>query len=246
MIIYGHRGAAGEAPENTLAGFAYAHSIGVRHYEFDVHLTRDGELAVIHDSSVARTTGGEGIAEAMTMAELRALPAYAKFPDWPERPGIPTLDEVFALIGQDRSFQVEIKQADPATYPRLVARLLAAVARYGLADRVYISSFDPIALQEARAQAPGIKRNYITNNPSDEFVETACRLECTLASPGVWNASAAFVAQLHAAGLQVCGWVGNDAATLDPLLAWGVDAITTDVPRFTLAYVREKLGGELE
>ena len=80
-IIYGHRGAAGEAPENTVTGFSYARSIGVRDYEFDAHLTRDGELAVIHDGSVDRTTNGRGTVEAMTMDELRALDAYARFPD---------------------------------------------------------------------------------------------------------------------------------------------------------------------
>lgn len=230
VTIYGHRGAAGEAPENTLTGFTYARSIGVRNYEFDIHLTRDGQVAVIHDSSVERTTGTTGIVEEMTMDELRALNACARFPEWPERARIPTLDEVFAVIGDGHLFQIEIKRAAPEIYSSLILLMLDSVERYGLAEQVYVSSFEMLALQTAREQAPGLKRNFITNQPSEAYIQQACDFGCAMASPRFGATTGEIVDRLHAAGLLVCSWCGNDADTIGTMLQWGVDAITTDYP----------------
>ncbi len=237
MFIYGHRGAAGEAPENTLTGFAYARAIGVRDYEFDLHLTRDAQVIVIHDSSVTRTTGGQGVVEAMTLDEVRRLSAYAKFPDWPERPTIPTLDEVLNLIADGRSFQLEIKTVDPASYPTLLAGMRGSIDRFGLAERVFISSFDPLALQAAQESVPEITRNYITNTVTEEYLPTALSLGCRMVSPRFQGTSAELVEEMHAAGLLVCAWLGNDIATLDTMVAWRVDAITTDYPSQALKHL---------
>jgi len=236
VVIYGHRGAAGEAPENTLTGFAYARSIGVQHYEFDIHLTRDGQVAVIHDSSVKRTTGATGVVEEMTMDELHALNAYGRFPEWPERAIIPTLDEVFAVIGDGHAFQVEIKRAAPDTYPTLVARMLEAVERHGLTERVYVSSFETPALAAARELAPNLKRSFITGEPSDAYIQTALELGCTMAAPYYPASSPELIERLHAAGLLVCGWMGNDAESIETMLQWGIDGITTDYPSLALNF----------
>ena len=72
-LIYGHRGASGYAPENTLEAFQLSMDMGAEGFELDVHMSRDGELVVIHDESVDRTTNGTGLVREKTLAELREL-----------------------------------------------------------------------------------------------------------------------------------------------------------------------------
>src|SRR5262245_48572737 len=90
-LIFGHRGAKGEAPENTLSGFSYARSVGVEAFELDVHLSADHELMVIHDATVDRTTNGNGPVAGFTAAELAALDARAGFAAWGVPVGVPRL-----------------------------------------------------------------------------------------------------------------------------------------------------------
>ena len=96
-FIYGHRGARGEAPENTLAGFELCLELGVRRCELDLHLSRDGELVVIHDPTLKRTTGRGGKVSEKAVADLVALDARQGGPVWPRPSPIPTLRELFAL-----------------------------------------------------------------------------------------------------------------------------------------------------
>lgn len=236
VIIYGHRGAAGEAPENTVTGFTYARSIGVRDYELDIRLTRDGQVAVIHDETVARTTGASGTVEGLSMEGLRMLKARAGFPEWPERATIPTLDEVFEVIGDGRSFQVEIKRTTFNNYPPLITRMIETITRHRLEERVYVSSFDPLALRMTRQIAPELKRNFITDKITETYIQTARVLGCAMASPKYQSCSKVMIERLHAAGLQVCGWLGNDAKEIETMLQWGVDAITTDYPSLALSH----------
>src|SRR5687768_9710541 len=84
MILLGHRGARFEAPENTLPGFRYAIDLGLEAVEFDLRLTRDGEVVVIHDETVDRTTNGTGAVADLTLGEVQRLDARSIFPDWPE------------------------------------------------------------------------------------------------------------------------------------------------------------------
>src|SRR5690606_17261213 len=89
MQILGHRGAKGEAPENTLAGFAYAKQIGLDAIELDVRLTKDDQVVIMHDPTVDRTTNGQGAVGELTFAELHALDARADFPEWPAACSVP-------------------------------------------------------------------------------------------------------------------------------------------------------------
>ena len=87
MKIYGHRGAAGEAPENTLAGFLHAIEYGTQYVELDVQLSADGHLVVIHDSRVDRTTGIAGRVDQFTATELSKMDARQDCPPWPTKTG---------------------------------------------------------------------------------------------------------------------------------------------------------------
>lgn len=129
--MFAHRGGARIAPENTLSAFDRAHALGVDGFELDVRLSRDGEVMVIHDADVDRTTNGSGKVSAMTSAELRALDAGYRFTDACDRPAadsasgdaargdtrIPFLRDVLARFPEEMLI-IELKGANPALPPR--------------------------------------------------------------------------------------------------------------------------------
>ena len=236
-ILYGHRGAKGEAPENTLTGFAYAQRLGVTAFELDVRLSADGELMVIHDPTVDRTTTGHGAVSAFTAAELAALDARASFPAWPEPAGVPRLVDVLDAFGATQSFQIEIKTAPPEVLEVVAARLVDLIGRYGTAERTEVASFDPAALGIVRRIAPELPRAYIGRYDTPAFLATALSLECAGACIPHKTSSKATVDEAHAAGLHVTGWLGDTERELRLLLDWAVESITSDYPSVALKYL---------
>ncbi|MEM9517822.1 MAG: glycerophosphodiester phosphodiesterase family protein [Actinomycetota bacterium] len=128
LAIIGHRGAARYAPENTMASFRRALNLGASGFEFDVHLTGDGEPIVIHDPTLDRTTSGSGAVMDATMADLRSLDAGTWF--GPEFQGerLPGLADVLQLPA--KIFELEIKASGTETLDAVVA----AVDRAGVID----------------------------------------------------------------------------------------------------------------
>ena len=240
MLLFGHRGARGEAPENTLPGFAYARRAGVAAFELDVRLTADGRLAVIHDATVDRTTFSSGPVAGFTAAELVSLDARRSFPDWPEPAGVPLLEDVLDVYAATIRFAVEIKHDESARLERAGELVIAAIERYRLAGRVTVTSFAAEALEVVRRLAPDIPRAFIGAYDTPQFLETALRLECAQADIPLSRSSVEVVREAQARGLRVVGWLGNTADDLAALVAWGVDGITTDYPSRALPYLRER------
>lgn len=213
MIVFGHRGARGEAPENTLPGFTYARQAGVAAFELDVRLSADDQLVVIHDATVDRTTTATGPVAGFTAAELAALDARAAFPEWPTPAGVPRLADVLDAYAGTMRFAIEIKTDEPGRLERVGGLLAAAIGRYGLLGRVAVSSFDPLALEIVRRLAPDVP---------------------------LGRGSAEIVKEAQANGLRVVGWLGNTPEDLERLLAWGVDGITSDYPSRALAFLGQR------
>jgi len=236
-ILYGHRGAKGEAPENTLTGFTYAQRIGVTAFELDVHLSADGELMVIHDPTVDRTTNGHGPVSGFTAAELAALDARAVFPAWPEPAGVPRLVDVLDAFGATQSFQIEIKTAPPDVLEIVARKLIDLIGRYGIDERVEVASFDPAVLEIVRRIAPELPRAYIGRYDTPAFLANALSLGCAGACIPHKTSTRATVDEAHAAGLHVTGWLGDTERELRLLLDWGVESITSDYPSVALTYL---------
>ena len=110
-IIIGHRGAAGEAPENTLASFALALEQGAQAIELDVHVTKDGEIVVCHDETLDRTTNGSGLICDQNWKDIQMLDAGAWFSEKFKGERIPLLSEVFDLVPLGTLINVEVKHA---------------------------------------------------------------------------------------------------------------------------------------
>lgn len=143
-LVLGHRGASADAPENTLAAFGLALEQGARGVEFDVRLSADGNVMVIHDATVARTTNGTGQVSKMHSDALRALDAGMGQP-------IPTLDDVFEAFGPSMLYNVELKVS--GLWDKGLASAVAdRIEAYHLQNHVVVSSFDPLALRRARRQ----------------------------------------------------------------------------------------------
>ena len=239
MILYGHRGARNEAPENTLPGFRYALGQGITAFEFDVHLSADDQLVVIHDSTVDRTTNGSGPVAAMSVAELAKLDARSIFPQWTEPAGVPTLAQVLDLVAGAESLEIEIKTDQPDRLARVAEKLLAMIRQYDIADRATVTSFDPVALEAVARLAPQQRRGFIAKFETPDDLTIAVRLGARRCAIPIKSGSHARVREAQAAGMDVTGWQGNTREDIDTLLSWGVDCITSDYPTLARAVLRE-------
>ncbi len=153
--IVGHRGACAYAPENTLASFELALRQGADAVELDAKLTVDGQVVVIHDQTVDRTTGGHGEVRSLTLAELKKLDAGSHFDIAFQGEPIPTLEEVFEAVGKRTYINVELTNYASIT-DSLPEKVVDLIKRHQLSGRVFFSSFNPIALYRARRLLPDV------------------------------------------------------------------------------------------
>ena len=238
ITIFGHRGAMWEAPENTLVGFEYAfQNAGVKNFEFDIHLTKDRELVVIHDSTVDRTTNGRGNVRAFTLRDLKALNACAFFP-WFNQATIPTLEEVLSEYAHKiELFQIEIKPSSRMILKPLVKKLLLIIERFQIKQKVTITSFHPIALQMVKTESSEMSCGLISYHFVPDTLKTAERIGCTVVCIPLKSGNREMVQKAHEMGFLVTGWLGNTAKDIDTLLEWGIDEITTNHPSFAIPYL---------
>jgi len=245
-----HRGGAGLAPENTLVAFERAAACGVDALELDVRPTRDGEVAVIHDATLDRTTDGRGLVSDRTAAELARLDAGARFTldggvSFPFRGrghGVPLLREVLEALPAAR-FVVELKPpADEAHLDR-VARLLRELAP----GRVVVGCFAHGLLSAFRARAPEVPTGCSVREIRGLFLLGRVPLIGRRVAPparvvqiprtsnhetggGLRLTTPSFLRFVHGRGLPVQVWTINDPAVMRELIDLGVDGITTDRP----------------
>lgn len=155
-FIFAHRGASAQAPENTLEAFSLAISMGADGLELDVHLSSDGELMVIHDAKVDRTTNGTGYVRDMTLEQLKALDA-SNGKEAYRGVKIPTLAEVYDLV-RDTPVHVNVEiKTDEAFYPDIEKKCLELERQKGMAGRVIYSSFNHYTLANLLQLDPGAK-----------------------------------------------------------------------------------------
>lgn len=235
ITLYGHRGAKGEAPENTVTGFLYAKAKGIRAFELDVRLSADDKLAVLHDATVDRTTNGSGAVSDLTSSELAALDARSDFADWPEPAGVPILDDILNL-DDGELYLIEIKSDAPVRLTRVCELLRATLERYPVRERTVVTSFDPVALEIMGQLDPSQPRGYIGGHGGSDYLAQVMRLGCSQAHFSLQTGSAEDVLAAKEAALRVVGRPGNTVQDLDQLVSWGSDAITSDYPSAALAY----------
>jgi len=238
MKIIGHRGARREAPENTLGGFRHLRDLGVRAVEFDIQVSADGKLVIIHDADLERTTSGRGNVGEHLATGLAGLDACHKaFPDWPVSEGVPRLEDVLALLPDFDHLELEVKARTSEDEAAVIARLPALWERHGLAGRARTTSFNPRYLMGIRDAAPHIPRGFLFEEDfSGDPVASALALGCTSLGPHQARCTPELVAAAHEAGLYVSTWTVNTRERAQALADMGVDAIITDVPTQALTW----------
>ena len=152
--IWGHRGAYDHAPENTLTGFQTAADLGADGVEFDIQLTRDGEVVVIHDETIDRTSDGHGYVKDFTLHEIKKFNVNKKGITQPLFMEIPTLSEVFALLKPIKlKINVEFKTGI-IFYDGIEAKALEIARKYDILDRIVWSSFNHYSVQKLKQAEP--------------------------------------------------------------------------------------------
>lgn len=234
--IIGHRGAAALAPENTLAGFAKAASLGVKMVELDAKLSADGEVIVHHDDTLGRTANGAGPVAQASFAALRALDAGGWFGDAYKGERIPTLAEALDAIAKaGMGVNVEIKPC-PGREVETAEKVIAVVRAHWTGHGPFqFSSFKRPCLETALSQAPDYERGYLTDNFAEGWLENAQALKCASVNGNFRGYTKERIAATHAAGLLALTYTVNEPAIARQLLADGMDGIITDVPNRMLA-----------
>lgn len=235
MQIWGHRGASGEAPENTLPAIELALRQGADGVEVDVQVSRDGRIVVLHDETVDRTTDGKGAVKGLPWSTLQRLDASGGDNRFAGS-RIPLLADVLDLT-RNAILNIELKN-DRVAYPGLEEQILADVAAAGAADRVVLSSFNRRSLTHLRHLGVSSSVGLLYHRPRLRPGREAQRLGATAVHPPLHSTTARLVRRIHRRGLPVHVWTVNDDDDVRRMARFGVDAVITDHP----ARVRDALG----
>ncbi|MBT4539972.1 glycerophosphodiester phosphodiesterase [Candidatus Woesearchaeota archaeon] len=232
MLKIGHRGACGHEPENTLKSVRKAIDLGVDQIEIDVHVCKTGEVVVIHDETVDRTTNGSGRVSEMTFEELRAL-------NIGDDAKIPTLEEVLFLVHNQAEVNIEIKTIDA------IEKVLD-ILRIHKIKKVLISSTDAHVLMAVKKIKKALIFYSTQNDFKDRIILTSCYLFMPITKKIVLNllektrtnvvnvyhslATRGFIECMHQRGIKVNVWTVNDEKEIQKYKLRGVDGIISDYP----------------
>lgn len=243
-LVIAHRGGRIWAPENTLAGFKKSLDLGADGIELDIHRCKTGELIVIHDETVDRTTDGSGLVKNMTLAQLRGLSAGAKWAPASQlrklsagityssefkKEKLPLLTEVFDLIKGKLIINIEIKNA-PIDYPGIEDDLIALLKKYPYPDKIVVSSFDHDVIHRFHEKAPQYQCAILTDCILSNVGEYAKGIGSQNWNPGFGDFRGDAAQRAHAAGLKVNVWTVNSPEDWKEAIAMPVDGIITDDP----------------
>ncbi|MEV6941583.1 glycerophosphodiester phosphodiesterase family protein [Streptomyces sp. NPDC051172] len=255
-LVIGHRGASAYAPENTLASIDKAARLGIPWVENDVQRTKDGELVVIHDDSLQRTTDVEEVfpcrkswqVKDFTAAEIARLDAGSWFGRRFAGARVPTLDEYMRRVEHNhQKLLLEIK--NPELYPGIEQQTLKVLGNDGwldpqhLADRLVVQSFSADSLRIVHDLKPAVRTSFL-GTPQFSDLPAYARFTDGI-NPSAGSISAAYVAAVHAfrgphgKPLNVFTWTVNDADTARQVTRYGVDGIITNEPDVVRAALQE-------
>ncbi|HYL86187.1 MAG TPA: glycerophosphodiester phosphodiesterase family protein [Candidatus Angelobacter sp.] len=238
MLVIGHRGASGHAPENTLAAFRKAVALGATFIETDLQLSRDAHFVAIHDSSVNRTTNGTGEVHDLTLAQLRNLDAGSWFGSEFSGERIPTLEEILQFSKKnDVVFYLEMK---PAGSWGGEHALIGALRESGEIARAVVISFDAAMVLNLRRIEPTLMTGLLYDGQFEKPLEKAVEVGARQLVARGDLVTPALLEQARKKDLQVVCWTVNHPAHMRMLMEAGVAGIMSDYPDRLVAAVNKE------
>ncbi|AZN39690.1 glycerophosphodiester phosphodiesterase [Paenibacillus albus] len=228
-IVIGHRGASGEAPENTRASFKLAAEQGSHMVELDIHMSEDGKLIVCHDDTLDRTTDISGAIRSLHSDVIRGADAGSWFSPAFAGEQVPFLEEVYDLLPKHVEINVEVKDSGGALFDEVLLNYLRGDNRM---DRTVVSSFDHKLLHRLKQAEPELRIGLLYAADLIHHASYAALLETEVWSlhPEHSLIGADDAMDALAAGLRIYPFTANHPADWDPLISIGVTGIITDYP----------------
>lgn len=234
--VIAHRGAGFDFDENTVEGCRFSYERGIRGYEVDVRLTKDGHLVLMHDDDVSRTTQGSGKVEQLALEDIRKLRTTKN------QVPVPAIEDLFRYFKDkpDIYLMLEMKTTDKAAYPEEAVepycRKLYEAARSTLPPGTFcFISFDHRALAAIHRIAPDAFTGYLSGKPpTDEMIAEAKALGCGRLSVPIETTTRQYSKKIKDAGLQLSLWPIRTLEDADMAALWGASIICTDTPGFLL------------
>lgn len=246
-LVWAHRGASGYAPENTMPAFEKAVKMGADGIELDVQLTKDGELVVIHDETIDRTSNGSGWVKDLTYAKLARYNYNKLHPEYANAK-IPTLEEVYALVKPTGlTVNVELKTSE-IFYPELEERVLDLAARMGVEKQVIYSSFNHYSIQKIKELDSEAKTGMLYSDGIINPVSYASYVVGADAMhPALYNLQfPGYMRDCRKHGKKVHVWTVNNEQDMRKVCEMRVDAMMTNYPDLGKQIAMEYCNGELE
>ena len=242
MKVMAHRGYSGKYPENTMLSFREAVKVGCDFVEMDIHESSDGQLFVIHDETLDRTTDGSGRICDKSYAELRTYNAANLYRDRYAPEKIPTFEEFCEWLSEQTiGANIEIK-TDNVYYPGIEEKAWSTVVKYGVEKQVMFSSFNHFSLRRIREIAPGVETGALVEEegirvyPGDYC--KAAGFECF--HPPMEILTDENVKNCKDRGIKLNVWTVNDMEGLEKLYHWDCEGIITNFPGVAAAFLRGK------
>lgn len=227
--VIAHRGGRRWAPENTLAAFSKAIALNCDGIELDIHRCASGELVVIHDEELSRTTNGVGLIKDATLPELKRLSAGLWYGEEFKEERIPTLEEVLTLVDGALVINIEVKNA-PSDYEGIEDDLFMLLESYPYQDRLIISSFDHHFMRRFNEMDSGLKLALLAEAIFVDLKEYAHKIGAACWHPCFQSLTEAAIHDGKHAGLEINAWTLNSAREWSSAIKAGIDGIITDDP----------------
>lgn len=227
---FAHRGFCSKYPENTILAFQKAIEEGVDGIENDVQLTKDGEMVLIHDETIDRTTDGRGYVKDYTLGELRKLNAAALFADQFGVLPIPTLREYFELV-KDEPIVTNIEMKTGVfEYLEMEQKLIDLIREYRLEEKVLITSFNHFTVMRMKERAPDLKYGFLAYDWRLDAGEYTARYGIPCYHPDYHNLTWEVVEELHAHKIEINPYTVDDPEEIRDLIQKGVNSVITNCP----------------
>jgi glycerophosphoryl diester phosphodiesterase len=244
-LLFAHRGCSKAAPENTMASFNKVQEFGIPGVELDVQMCRSGEIVVFHDLNLKRTTGFDALVEKTELEEIKKLDAGSWFDESFAGEKVPTLDEVFELLGTSVYYDIEIKHRKKK-YGKMEKTLVEKIHQWNLEDRIIISSFNPFAILGVRQADPQLNTAIIycdkeeipwwIRNGGGKYI---CKPNILKPCGYMVNPLIMFINK-KIQGYNIVTWTVDDSALAEKNLNHGVDGIITNAPEKMLDMFRKR------